>query len=489
MLPNLLELVESPYAVVRKAARDSLSEFTFKRFVAAFDMLDEDVRRSTGMLVKKIDPQSVLLLHDELRSPIRTRRLRGLTIARAIDCVESVEGTIVEMLQDEDHLVRMEAAAALGKGVTPAGEAALHQALADTSEVVREAAQRSLQERLPDRRPARRAGKPMSPSASILLAEASRGQSLSESFRSHAGMGRDDVLLGLLMAAALVAGLWAASRLLGLRRRRRGYNSPRQLFRALCKAHHLTWSDRGAAGPPGAASRPARCGPLVPRVPALGRTSFGFRASPWISSACGRCGSRFSTGAPRPTPPRTATSAAVPASAGTWRQCRLTAGQETLAAALVAPASAGKPRAAGLKRDYEPRRVAAVSRFAHADARRAAVDGGAERGIVGWESFERHQGCEHAIVLIDRRTYVAGPNGSPMWTRETWGIRRFCRGGRLRPNVQWLEPALLRLFGRRPRPWRPRGAFAFEQLSARPCRRHCRASAPTPKCSTELVFW
>jgi hypothetical protein len=76
------------------------------------------------------------------------------------------------------------------------------------------------------------------------LAEASRGASLSESFRSHSGMGRDDVLLGLLMAVALVASLWAATRLLGLRRRRRGYHNPWQLFRALAKAHRLTWSDR-----------------------------------------------------------------------------------------------------------------------------------------------------------------------------------------------------------------------------------------------------
>jgi hypothetical protein len=76
------------------------------------------------------------------------------------------------------------------------------------------------------------------------LAEASRSASLSESFRSHAGMGRDDVLLGLLMAVALVAGLWAATRLLGMRRRRRGYHNPWKLFRALAKAHRLRWSDR-----------------------------------------------------------------------------------------------------------------------------------------------------------------------------------------------------------------------------------------------------
>ncbi len=55
VLPSLLELLESPYAVIRNAARESLAEFSFKRFVAAFDMLDEDVRRSTGLLVKRIE--------------------------------------------------------------------------------------------------------------------------------------------------------------------------------------------------------------------------------------------------------------------------------------------------------------------------------------------------------------------------------------------------------------------------------------------------
>ncbi len=144
VLPSLLDLVDSPYAVVRKAARESLAEFSFKRFVAAFDMLDEDVRRSTGLLVKKIDTQAVSLLNDELQSPIRTRRLRGLAIARAIEAVESVEAAIIEMLKDEDHLVRMEAATTLGMSVSAASVAALTEVLNDKSEAVRQAAQQSL---------------------------------------------------------------------------------------------------------------------------------------------------------------------------------------------------------------------------------------------------------------------------------------------------------------------------------------------------------
>jgi HEAT repeat protein len=146
VLPSLLELVESPYPAVRKAARESLAEFSFRRFVAAFDMLDEEVRHSTGLLVKKIDTQSAPLLTEELKSPIRTRRLRGLAIARTIDAVQSVEATVIEMLNDEDHLVRMEAAVALGKSFSPASVAALTEAMNDKSEVVRQAAQRSLEQ-------------------------------------------------------------------------------------------------------------------------------------------------------------------------------------------------------------------------------------------------------------------------------------------------------------------------------------------------------
>ena len=171
VLPSLMDLVESPYAVVRKAARENLSEFSFKRFVAAFDMLDEDVRRSTGALVKKIDTQCVPLLNDELKSPIRTRRLRGLAIARTIGAGSGVEGAIIELLQDDDHLVRVEAAIALGGSVSPAAVAALTAALNDKSEAVRLAAQRSLQEAIQARSLATKAP---------ALAQVARGEAESE---------------------------------------------------------------------------------------------------------------------------------------------------------------------------------------------------------------------------------------------------------------------------------------------------------------------
>ena len=157
VLPRLLEMIESPYDVVRRAARESLSEFNFKRYVAAFDMLDEEVRRSTGALVKKIDPQAASLLKEELKSPLRTRRLRGLAMIRAMDVCETKEATVIEMLTDEDHMVRLEVVATLVQSVTEAGRAALQQAMNDPSEAVRNAAAQSMQRQTrpePSRQPA-----------------------------------------------------------------------------------------------------------------------------------------------------------------------------------------------------------------------------------------------------------------------------------------------------------------------------------------------
>ncbi len=147
VLPRMLEMIDSPHAIVRQAARSGLDEFSFPRYVGAFDMLDDDVRYSTGMLVKKIDPQTVPLLKEEMGSRLRTRRIRGLAIARTIEMVAALEETIAALLGDEDHLVRSEAAMALAEGTKEVSINALTGALGDTSTTVREAARKSLRAR------------------------------------------------------------------------------------------------------------------------------------------------------------------------------------------------------------------------------------------------------------------------------------------------------------------------------------------------------
>jgi HEAT repeat protein len=148
----LVGLADSPQPSVRQAARESLSEFSFPRYLAAFDMLEDQVRRSTGLLVRKVDPDSAPLTLAELTSPSRRRRIRALQVADAMQIVTDLEEAVIVALKDEDHLVRLEAARALALSNTAEACLALREAEHDTSVTVREAAAESL-EKLSRRRP------------------------------------------------------------------------------------------------------------------------------------------------------------------------------------------------------------------------------------------------------------------------------------------------------------------------------------------------
>ncbi len=148
-LPRLVEKVDSHYPVVRQAARTSLDEFSFERFLAAFDMLDDEVRRTAGTLVKKVDPDTFPRLKAELGARARARRLRALAIARVIGAVGPLESKIIGLLHDDDHMVRAEAARALAQGKLVTSWAALEDALEDSSTAVQQAARESLHHRIP----------------------------------------------------------------------------------------------------------------------------------------------------------------------------------------------------------------------------------------------------------------------------------------------------------------------------------------------------
>ena len=147
-LARLVEMIDSRHAVVRRAVRRNLTEFTFARFLAEFDSLDDDVRLSTGELVKRVDPQALAGLEAELQSRIRSRRLRGLAMATGMDVVPQLEEPIMRLLgEDEEHMVRAQAASALEYGQSPTSLDALRGALRDSSITVQEAAADSLRQR------------------------------------------------------------------------------------------------------------------------------------------------------------------------------------------------------------------------------------------------------------------------------------------------------------------------------------------------------
>jgi HEAT repeat protein len=144
-LRRLIDLVDSRHEVVRRAARSCLTEFSFERFLASFDMLDEDVRKSTGALVKRVDPTAASGLAREMRSQSRSRRIRALAVARAMEMASQLEDKIIEMLSADDHTLRAEAARALEGCHTLKTRQALRAALLDRSVIVQQAAESSLQ--------------------------------------------------------------------------------------------------------------------------------------------------------------------------------------------------------------------------------------------------------------------------------------------------------------------------------------------------------
>ncbi len=167
VLGRLVDMVASPHDIVRRAVRENLAEFTFSRFLASFDILDDDIRRTTGEMVRKIDFEALDGVRQELVAKSRTRRLRAVKVVVALNVAEQLEEALIARLADEDHLVRSEVARALGACNTPRSRAALEKALEDRSLVVREAADAGLKPFGPEI-PSQSQPAPLGPTESLL---------------------------------------------------------------------------------------------------------------------------------------------------------------------------------------------------------------------------------------------------------------------------------------------------------------------------------
>jgi HEAT repeat protein len=145
-MSRLIAMTDSQHDMVRDAARVQLEEFTIDRYLAAFDALDHDVRRATAALVRRVDPHAVARLRAEMSALARSRRLRGISAAQAMGLVAEVQEQLVALLEDDDHMVRTEAARALGECDTLSARDALQAALKDRSVIVQFAARESLEQ-------------------------------------------------------------------------------------------------------------------------------------------------------------------------------------------------------------------------------------------------------------------------------------------------------------------------------------------------------
>ncbi|MGC3972063.1 MAG: HEAT repeat domain-containing protein [Pirellulales bacterium] len=145
-LTSLIDALDSSSRPERDAARANLEEFNFKRFLPAFDMLEEEVRRTTAALVKKIDYSAAQQLREEMESPQAKRRTRALRITAAMELAKELEPELIARADDDDHLVRVEATRVLATLTTAAAQEKLLAMASDSSFAVREAAWAALEE-------------------------------------------------------------------------------------------------------------------------------------------------------------------------------------------------------------------------------------------------------------------------------------------------------------------------------------------------------
>jgi HEAT repeat protein len=96
------------------------------------------------LLVKRIDPQALSKLSDELRSPERQRRRRGLQLVAAMQAIPELHTDISLLLHDEDEFLRADAIRAVAECDIPESRAALRPLLTDSSALVRQAAEEAL---------------------------------------------------------------------------------------------------------------------------------------------------------------------------------------------------------------------------------------------------------------------------------------------------------------------------------------------------------
>ena len=141
----MIQLLESSHEVVRAAVRECLPEFTFSRYLSAFDTLDESVQATTGTLVKRVDRDALKRLVVELDSPARNRQVRAIEMAIAMDAVKDLEREITALRDSPHYAVRRAAVKAMSCCNTQRTRAALRDLLRDRSTAIKAAAEAVLQ--------------------------------------------------------------------------------------------------------------------------------------------------------------------------------------------------------------------------------------------------------------------------------------------------------------------------------------------------------
>ena len=145
----ILQHAESPHEIVRQAIQELLPEFRFNRFWELFDQLNEEQRRTSIKLIRKIDPQFVAQLTEILQIGKPTEKAKAMLCLDAWPIPPQIEDALcMLLLNDENAALRTRAAVLLAEGRREASRNSLVQAFhRDPNSEVRAAARASLERR------------------------------------------------------------------------------------------------------------------------------------------------------------------------------------------------------------------------------------------------------------------------------------------------------------------------------------------------------
>ena len=143
-IAQLTKRLDSPLASVRDVARQELSGFDIERLLSLFKQLDPLVCLRAGETIQKINPQCVQDLIEELKSPLRQKRIRAASGAVALGMHTQVVPQLLALAGDNDSLVRRTAAEVLGYVGTDESLDVLKSLRDDSSPAVRDAAVQSI---------------------------------------------------------------------------------------------------------------------------------------------------------------------------------------------------------------------------------------------------------------------------------------------------------------------------------------------------------
>jgi len=143
-MKRLLNLLDHGHEGVRRKAAEAFHDCTIQRYLAAYDLLEDPVRRSTGQLVLKVDPATNRVLAEELSSGNRIRQVRALHAIRSIGNVDELFGLVSKTAQNPDVKLKVASIGTLAGSLQPEAKGLIRRFLVDENPAVRKAAELAL---------------------------------------------------------------------------------------------------------------------------------------------------------------------------------------------------------------------------------------------------------------------------------------------------------------------------------------------------------